>query len=42
MADPHIYRDEETARDYGRRMKEIEKRLSGIDAEIKEIERQIV
>lgn len=42
LADPHIYRDEETARDYGRRMKEIEKRLSGIDAEIKEIERQIV
>lgn len=42
MADPHIYRDEETAREYGRRLKEIEKRLSGIDAEIKEIECQIV
>ena len=42
MADPHIYRDEETAREYGRRLKEIEKRLSGIDAEIKEMEYQIV
>ena len=42
MADPHIYRDEDTAREYGRRMKEIEKRLSGIEAEIKEIESRIV
>ena len=42
MADPHIYRDEETAREYGRRMKEIEKRLSGIDAEIKEVESKII
>ena len=42
LADPHIYRDENTAKEYGRRMKEIEKRLQEIDGEIKEIERQIV
>ena len=42
LADPHIYRDENTAKEYGRRMKEIEKRLQEIDGEIKEMECQIV
>src|SRR3990167_6846563 len=35
LSNPRIYRDEETARDYGRRMKEIEKIISEINTEIK-------
>lgn len=42
LSNPHIYRDENTARDYGRRIKEIEKLISGLDSEIKELEEQII
>jgi ATP-binding cassette subfamily F protein 3 len=42
LSHPHIYRDEDTARDYGRRMKEIEKLISEIDNKIKDLEGQII
>ncbi|MBU4252509.1 MAG: ATP-binding cassette domain-containing protein [Candidatus Omnitrophica bacterium] len=42
LSNPHFYRDEETAKEYGRRMKEIEKLLSEMDAEIKALENQII
>ena len=42
LSNPHIYRDENTVKDYGRRMKEIEKIISEINTEIKELEKQIV
>ena len=42
LSNPHIYRDEDTARDYGRRLKEIEKLISGLNSEIKELEAQII
>lgn len=42
LSKPHFYRDEETAKEYGRRMKEIEKRNTEIDAEIKKLEGQII
>lgn len=42
LSKPHIYRDQNTARDYGRRLKEIEKLISVIDVEIKELEKQII
>ena len=42
LSNPHIYRDENTARDYGRRIKEIEKLIFGLDSEIKELEEQII
>ncbi|MBU1726051.1 MAG: ATP-binding cassette domain-containing protein [Candidatus Omnitrophica bacterium] len=42
LSDPKFYRDEETARDYGRRMKEIEKRISEIETEILKLEEQII
>ncbi|MGA2775838.1 MAG: ABC-F family ATP-binding cassette domain-containing protein [Candidatus Omnitrophota bacterium] len=35
LSNPRIFRDEETAKAYGRRIKEIEKLTSGIDSEIK-------
>ena len=38
LSNPHIYREEDTAREYGRRMKEIEKLISEIDNEIKKLE----
>lgn len=38
LANPHTYRDEDTAREYGRRLKEIEKIIVGIDQEIKQLE----
>lgn len=41
LSNPHIYRDEDTAREYGRRMKEIEKLISEIDNNIKNMEGQI-
>jgi ATP-binding cassette, subfamily F, member 3 len=41
LADPHIFRDEETAREYGRRLKEIEKELADLDEKVKVLERQI-
>ncbi len=42
LSNPHIYRDEDTARNYGRRMKEIEKLISEIDSKIKDLEKQII
>ena len=42
LADPKIFRDEETVRDYGRRLKEIELEMAGIDEEIKKLEAQIM
>ncbi|MFA5350729.1 MAG: ABC-F family ATP-binding cassette domain-containing protein [Candidatus Omnitrophota bacterium] len=42
LSNPHFYRDEETARDYGRRMKEIEKLIQEIEADIKALESQII
>ncbi len=42
LSNPHIFSDEETARDYGRRLKEIEKLIAGIDSKIKGLEEQII
>lgn len=42
LANPHIYRDEETVKEYGRRLKEIEKRTAEIEGEIKALEAQLV
>ena len=42
LSNPHIFRDEETAKTYGRRLKEIEKLISEIDLEIKGLEAQIL
>ncbi len=42
LSNPHFYRDEETAKEYGRRMKEIEKQNSLLEAEIKALESQII
>jgi ATP-binding cassette subfamily F protein 3 len=42
LSNPKIFRDEETARDYGRRLKEIEKLAAEIDGHIKELESQII
>jgi ATP-binding cassette subfamily F protein 3 len=42
LSNPHIFRDEETARDYGRRLKEIEKLSIEIGNKIKELETQII
>jgi len=41
LSSPHFYRDEETAKEYGRRMKEIEKLNLELDTEIKALENQI-
>jgi len=42
LSNPHFYRDEETAKEYGRRMKEIEKLISEVDTDIKALENQII
>jgi len=42
LSDPHFYRDEEAAREYGRRMKEIEKIITEIESKIKALEIQII
>jgi ATP-binding cassette subfamily F protein 3 len=42
LSNPHFYRDEETAKEYGRRMKEIEKQNFLLEAEIKALESQII
>ncbi|MDO8489769.1 MAG: ABC-F family ATP-binding cassette domain-containing protein [Candidatus Omnitrophota bacterium] len=42
LSNPHFYRDEETAKEYGRRMKEIEKLILEIDGQIKALENQII
>ncbi len=42
LSNPHFYRDEETAKEYGRRLKEIEKIKFELDLEIKGLEKQII
>jgi len=42
LSNPHIFRDEETARTYGRRLKEIEKEIAELDEKIKALESQII
>ena len=42
LSNPHFYRDEETAREYGRRLKEIEKLTAAFNLEIAELEKQII
>jgi ATP-binding cassette subfamily F protein 3 len=42
LSEPHFYRDEETAKEYGRRMKEIEKLILELEAQIKVLESQII
>ena len=42
LSNPHFYRDEETAKEYGRRMKEIERFIQEMDVEIKALENQII
>ena len=42
LSNPHFYRDEETAKEYGRRMKEIEKLILEKQTEIKALENQII
>ncbi len=42
LGNQRIYRDEETVKEYGRRLKEIEKRCADIDVEIKALEAKIV
>jgi len=42
LSNPHIYRDEDTAREYGRRIKEIGKLTCEIDNKIKSLEEQII
>ncbi|MFZ2356618.1 MAG: ABC-F family ATP-binding cassette domain-containing protein [Candidatus Omnitrophota bacterium] len=42
LSNPHFYRDEETAKLYGRRLKEIEQRNIEIDIQIKKLQVQII
>jgi ATP-binding cassette subfamily F protein 3 len=42
LSDPKIFREEETAREYGRRLKEIDKLIFELDEQIKKLEEQIV
>lgn len=42
LSNPHFYRDEETAREYGRRMKEIERLIQEVETNIKALESQII
>ncbi|MDD5120957.1 MAG: ABC-F family ATP-binding cassette domain-containing protein [Candidatus Omnitrophica bacterium] len=42
LSSPHFYRDEETAKEYGRRMKEIEKLILEAESQIKALENQII
>ena len=42
LSNPHIYRDENTAREYGRRIKEINKLTCEIDNRIKSLKEQII
>ncbi|MCX5696814.1 MAG: ABC-F family ATP-binding cassette domain-containing protein [Candidatus Omnitrophica bacterium] len=42
LSSPRFYEDEERAKEYGRRMKDIEKSIEGIDNEIKALEAQII
>lgn len=42
LSDPRIFRDEETAASYGRRLKEIDKEISEIDEKIMALETKII
>ena len=42
LSNPRIFRDEDTAREYGRRLKEIEKLISDIQAKVKELESRVI
>ncbi|MDD5432509.1 MAG: ABC-F family ATP-binding cassette domain-containing protein [Candidatus Omnitrophica bacterium] len=42
LSNPKLYRDEETAKEYGRRMKEIERQIIEIDTETKALESGII
>lgn len=42
LSNPKFYQDEDKAREYGRRLKEIEKDILDIDSKIKELESQIL
>ena len=42
LSNPHFYREENTAREYGRRLKEIEKLILEISYETKKLEKQII
>ena len=42
LSDPKIFREEDTAKEYGRRLKEIVKLVAEIDAEIRKLEEQII
>jgi ATP-binding cassette subfamily F protein 3 len=42
LSDPRIFRDENTAKEYGRRLKEIEKETLEIESQIKKLEGQII
>ncbi len=42
LSNPHFYREEPTAAEYGRRLKEIEMRLAEIEDDIKSLEAQII
>ncbi|MCX5705456.1 MAG: ABC-F family ATP-binding cassette domain-containing protein [Candidatus Omnitrophica bacterium] len=42
LSDPKIFREEETAREYGRRLKEIDKLIYELDEQIKKLEEQII
>ncbi|PIP18687.1 MAG: ABC transporter ATP-binding protein [Candidatus Omnitrophica bacterium CG08_land_8_20_14_0_20_41_16] len=42
LSDPKFYQDENKAREYGRRLKEIEREFTDIDMQIKKLESQII
>ncbi len=42
LSNPHIFRDEETVRNYGRRLKDIETEIQELDLQIKGLEKQII
>jgi ATP-binding cassette subfamily F protein 3 len=42
LSNPRFYQDEERAKEYGRRLKEIEKLIAKIDNQIKQLESQII
>lgn len=42
LSNPKIFREEDTAKEYGRRLKEIDKEISALDSEIKLLEAKII
>ncbi|MFH0828494.1 MAG: ATP-binding cassette domain-containing protein, partial [Candidatus Omnitrophota bacterium] len=42
LSNPHIFRDEETVKSYGRRLKDIEVEIQELGNKIKELEKQII